>query len=468
MITAAVIDNDPRRRERVATTLDRLAAVVLVNAPLGIVGSQAIYETEPTVAFVSFEEPFARSIQAVAHASVVARVIAYSSHSSVDIYRAAIRSGAHVVLDSPPRDADLERALAEASPHPSPAPGGSPGNILTVASAKGGTGKSTLASTLAMLLATEHASTVLLIDFALEFGDAELLLDIADGNTTARAARQVARSEIEEFRESLGHHESGVFVLGASRRFDGRLNTDISELEGLLDLASRTFDHVIIDTASVFDDRLLLAADLADLLLIPATPDVVTLANTRRFLHSLEGEGLFAVGQVPLLIGTAPSSSVAPVDAAEILERPALWEVPFDPRLPRGMHAAVGRKGRRGSPALRSLAALASRIANEPANVERRTAVRPVRQRIDTAPADRLRSYFGLLDVEPEEVIDAVAGNETSLVYSRAASARVYHQSVCTLAARISAANRTTATTPAGVPTALRPCRVCTPASLAA
>ncbi|MCA9825762.1 MAG: hypothetical protein KC479_10105, partial [Dehalococcoidia bacterium] len=276
------------------------------------------------------------------------------------------------------------------------------------------------------------------------------------------------RSEIEEFRESLGHHESGVFVLGASRRFDGRLNTDISELEGLLDLASRTFDHVIIDTASVFDDRLLLAADLADLLLIPATPDVVTLANTRRFLHSLEGEGLFAAGQVPLLIGTAPSSSVAPVDAAEILERPALWEVPFDPRLPRGMHAAVGRKGRRGSPALRSLAALASRIANEPANVERRTAVRPVRQRIDTAPADRLRSYFGLLDVEPEAVIDAVAGNETSLVYSRAASARVYHQSVCTLAGRISAANRTTATTPAAVPTALRPCRVCTPADLAA
>ncbi len=471
IVTAAVIDADPERRERVVAGLDRLSLSVKAAAGLGIVGAQVVFEAQPQLSFVSFEEPFARAIQATMHAAVASRVVAYSSHSSVDAYRLAIRAGAHIVINSPPTDTELEQAIEQALPRRMPSPNGTSGHVVTVASAKGGTGKSTVAAMVATMLGGSHATNVLLIDFSTEFGDADLLLDIGEGNSTSRAAHQVARSEIQEFRESLGQHESGIFVLGSTRRMGERLPVELGDLEALLDLAARTFDFVVIDTAPVFDDRLMLAVDSADLLLVAAAADVVSIANTRRFLRELEVEGFDAGRQLPLMVGTAPIVSVAPVDAAEVLERQALWEVPYDPRLPGELQRGIGQASLRRSRANRSLAALARRIASEPGNVERRTTVRDPKRHGDPRFAERLRRHFApvIVDQAPGEYVigaPSFADDGAGLVvYSTAAT--VFHAPECALAGRITPANRTEARA-ADVPPELRPCRVCSPFAAAA
>jgi pilus assembly protein CpaE len=291
-ISAAVLDDDPRRREWVRRELARLGCEVKASAGHGIVGVQTLYEAAPAIAFVSFEEPYARTTTTITHASIASRVVAYTSDPDVGAYQAALRAGAHVVLSSPPRPADLLKALERALPRKAPTAGMDAGQVVAVTSAKGGTGKSTIAANLAALLAREHASTVLLIDFAIDFGDSGLLLNLGDGISTARAARQIARSEIEEFRESLGYHASGLFVLAALQRFSERVTVDVHELEALLQLSIQSFDHVVVDTAAVFDDRLMLALESADLALLSVTPDVVSLVNTRRFLRDLENEGV--------------------------------------------------------------------------------------------------------------------------------------------------------------------------------
>ena len=468
-ISAAVLDDDPRRREWVRRELARLGCEVKASAGHGIVGVQTLYEAAPAIAFVSFEEPYARTTTTITHASIASRVVAYTSDPDVGAYQAAIRAGAHVVLSSPPRPADLLKALERALPRKAPTAGTDAGQVVAVTSAKGGTGKSTIAANLAALLAREHASTVLLIDFAIEFGDSGLLLNLGDGISTARAARQIARSEIEEFRESLGYHSSGLFVLAALQRFSERVAVDVHELEALLQLSIQSFDHVVVDTAAVFDDRLMLALESADLALLSVTPDVVSLVNTRRFLRDLENEGVAGEHFLPVLNGASEQVSVATVEAAQVLERSALWEVPFDKRVAQANQQGVPSTGKRPSPAMRSLRALASRIANDPANIERRDSVRVSKARFDPVYAERLRRFFAPPQVaaEPghEEAIIgfavAASGNGwMRVVYSGAGAAAVFHREACAVASRIRPGNRVVVEIGV-VPSRLRACKLC-------
>jgi Flp pilus assembly CpaE family ATPase len=111
----------------------------------------------------------------------------------------------------------------------------------------------------------------------------------------------------------------------------------------------------------------------ADLVLVPAAPDVVSIENTRRFLRGLEAEGLAGEHLMPVLNATALAPSIAPSHAAEALGRPTIWEVPFDSHVAgTNQHGIQPAAAPARSPALRSLRALAGRIAHDPASIERR------------------------------------------------------------------------------------------------
>jgi hypothetical protein len=160
---------------------------------------------------------------------------------------------------------------------------------------------------------------------------------------------------------------------------------------------------------------------------------------------------------------------VATVEAAQVLERSALWEVPFDKRVAQANQQGVPSTGKRPSPAMRSLRALASRIANDPANIERRDSVRVGKARFDPVYAERLRRFFAPPQkaAEPghEEAIIgfaiAASGNGCMrVVYSGAGAAAVYHREACAVASRIRPGNRVVVEIGV-VPSRLRACKVC-------
>jgi MinD-like ATPase involved in chromosome partitioning or flagellar assembly len=262
----------------------------------------------------------------------------------------------------------------------------------------------------------------------------------------------------------MGHHSSGVFVLSAAQRFSERVAVEPHELEALLALAAQSFDHIVIDTAAVFDDPLILAMSTADLALVAAAPDVVSIENTRRFLHGLEAEGLAGEHVLPVLNATALAPSVAASQAAEALGRPTIWEVPFDSHISRANQRGIQPAAAPArSPALQSMRALAGRIAQDPTRIERRSSVRPGRAGTDPALNERLRRFFAPIEGPvAQPLVDSAADLPAPIVYSTAPAAAVYHAIPCTLGARIQPANRVTAA-PSSIPSTLRPCKVCLP-----
>jgi hypothetical protein len=167
---------------------------------------------------------------------------------------------------------------------------------------------------------------------------------------------------------------------------------------------------------------------------------------------------------MPVLNATALAPSIAPSHAAEALGRPTIWEVPFDSHVRRANQRGIQPAAAPArSPALRSLRALAGRIAHDPASIERRRTVRAGRAGTDPALSERLRRFFAPVETRVDEpVVDDFADSLGPIVYSSASAAAVYHAIPCTLGARIQPANRVIAAS-AAVPASLRPCKVCLP-----
>ena len=108
-------------------------------------------------------------------------VIACSARADSATLRRIIQSGARDLLPLPLVDEDLRAALDAHLNDPLNAGdngAGSPGTVLTVIGAKGGVGKTTIATNLAAAIAHDTERSVLLVDLDTRFGDLAVLLDL--------------------------------------------------------------------------------------------------------------------------------------------------------------------------------------------------------------------------------------------------------------------------------------------------
>ena len=116
-------------------------------------------------------------------------------------------------------------------------PAGQPkakGRMLTIFSAKGGVGKSTLSVNLAVSLARKGRRTVL-VDLDLQFGDGAVMLDINPARTISDLAAEVREFSLENILPYLEEHKSGLFLLASlcgPRRRAGPFRGRRADLDG--------------------------------------------------------------------------------------------------------------------------------------------------------------------------------------------------------------------------------------------
>lgn len=167
---------------------------------------------------------------------------------------------------------EVSEIAEAASPEPDAV---SSGRILVVASAKGGVGRTTVATNLAAAL---HAAgmRVCLVDLDLEFGDIALSLGITPVRTLLDAVEAVIPDDIEDPLELLKTEFRVGFdcVLApvdpsAVRTIPGTLVAD------LLPALAETYDFVVVDTSAHQSPHVTAALRRADGILLVATPDLL-------------------------------------------------------------------------------------------------------------------------------------------------------------------------------------------------
>lgn len=144
-----------------------------------------------------------------------------------------------------------------------PKPEAIPRQIIAVVAAKGGVGKTTIATNLAVGLARQAPLSVVLVDADVQFGDVAMALSLTPGRFLPDAVTAVAADDALVLKAYLTPHPDGYYVVcGAESPADGDRVTG-EQLGHLIRQLAGIFRFVIIDTAPGLGEHALAALEAA-------------------------------------------------------------------------------------------------------------------------------------------------------------------------------------------------------------
>ena len=162
------------------------------------------------------------------------------------------------------------------------------GKLVTVFSAKGGCGKTTLATNLAAALADKGRREVCLVDLDLAFGDVAIALQLFPAHTIADAVPLADNLDAAALTSLLTPHSPGLVALVAPIEPGTAESIPATLVATVLDLLKQQFDFVVVDTPPAFDDHVLAAFDQSDMVALLATLDIPALKNLKLTLETLD------------------------------------------------------------------------------------------------------------------------------------------------------------------------------------
>jgi len=267
---------------------------------------------------------------------------------TADLLRGAMRAGVSDLIEAPLDEPKIEAAIEQfghdvlkrrSAIKPTAEPVRSEkGSIITVTSAKGGSGKTVVATNVSLLLNRFEDKKVVLVDADLQFGDVCLLLQLEPRFTMVNAAHELHHLDPEMLDSLLTEHPTGLKVLAAPLEPAFADDITTAGLMQMLDLLQETYDYVVVDTASMLDELILSLIEKADHVLMVVDMDLPSVKNAKLALETLRLLK-FSTANVQLVMNR--SNSKAKLDNKEIesaLKMEISAAVPSDAAVPNSVN----------------------------------------------------------------------------------------------------------------------------------
>ena len=187
---------------------------------------------------------------------------------------------------------------------------------IVVFGTKGGSGKSFIATNLAIDLLDNKKNKVVLFDLNYQFGDIAIMLDLYPRNTIYDIVSVFDQLDEEMLNDFLTTHNSGIKVLPAP--IDPTQNESISAemTKKIVDMLSKISDYVVIDTPSGFSDNVLALLEEIDYICMVASMDVPSIKNLKITLQVLE-QLKFPKEKISIILNRADSKVGITLDEIE-------------------------------------------------------------------------------------------------------------------------------------------------------
>jgi pilus assembly protein CpaE len=208
--------------------------------------------------------------------------------------------------------------------------------MVCVLGPKGGTGKTLVATNLAVTLAM-RGERVVLVDLDLQFGDVGLALGLTPEKTAYDLAKSGGSLDIEKLETYLTPHVSGVRSLLAPTRPDQASLVSVDLLRDVFALLRASYDCVVVDTPPGFTSEVIAAIDVSTHLCVVGMLDSLSLKNTKLGLETLELMG-YDKTRISMLLNRADSRiGITADDVATILGKEPDVLVPSEREIAKSM-----------------------------------------------------------------------------------------------------------------------------------
>ncbi|MEK9839127.1 MAG: P-loop NTPase [Ilumatobacter sp.] len=220
----------------------------------------------------------------------------------------------------------------------------SSGPIIAVVSPKGGNGKTTVSSNVAVALAAR--AQPILIDLDVHFGDVEYALRLRPTHRLDHAVERLTEHSSADLEALLSDHPSGVAALCAPSDPVAADRLTAAQCFSVVDRLSETGRPVVLDTAGGIGDHTLEALDRASHVLLVSGTDVPSVHAGRKLLDTMERLGMHAPETHLIVNRSTARVGLGVADVEAVLGLRAALEVPE--------HSSVAAAMNQGSPLVES------------------------------------------------------------------------------------------------------------------
>ena len=298
-LRAALISTDPAFSALARNVLARpeLAVALALESPVRFAEFDeqhvnALRQLEPDLVIVDLQDDpdlGVKFIQFLSAQSQHQKVIAAGPRLEPELLLAAMRAGISDYLPKPVAEDGLADAVQRAAVQLGRVAGRAkqPGQLYTFFSSKGGSGSTTIATNIAIVLHRLTKKRTLLVDLDLELGEVSLLLGAQPRFNFVDLIENFHRMDSGLLASYIEQHESGVHLLSAPFHPERAAVASGDEIRRILHFLRQNYDYVIVDTSKSFAAPTLAAFDQSDLVFLVANLDLPSLRNIQRALPML-------------------------------------------------------------------------------------------------------------------------------------------------------------------------------------
>lgn len=226
-------------------------------------------------------------IQVIRSRSPHTEIFATAATADTTVLLNVLRAGVQEFIPQPVQKEDLcdalERFEMRYQDRVSSSDGS--GKLINMLGGKGGVGTTTLAVNLAMnLQEINPASSVVLVDLNLQFGDVALYLDLDPMYTFEDLTSDPSRFDEAFLTSLLSRHPSGLYVLPSADRMMEMNRQTVECVERSLEVLQRRFDYVILDSGHSIGSITNTTLDRSSTLLLISTLTLPAVRNTKRLM----------------------------------------------------------------------------------------------------------------------------------------------------------------------------------------
>lgn len=175
-----------------------------------------------------------------------------------------------------------------------------PSRIITILSPKGGAGKTSAATNLAIGLAKTQPKDVVLVDLDLQFGDVASNLRLQPNATMTDLSRKWP-VDSTQLKLALTSHHSGLYTLCAPLNPAEADEITAEHVSGVLRALRKSFKYVIVDTDPGLSERVLSALDVSTDMVMVCSTEVPSIRGLKKALEALDVVGLTTARRIFLL-----------------------------------------------------------------------------------------------------------------------------------------------------------------------
>jgi pilus assembly protein CpaE len=374
--SALIVDTDIQSRFEAKQVVRASGLTMAGECGFGMDAASTASELQPDVILVGVGEPMERPLQTIESLQTLmpeTPILVYSDSRDLDTARKAMMAGARDFLAKPIkpeilRQSVLSALLAEEKKKlrltgsiPTTA---TAGTIVTVFGAKGGIGKSTVSTNLAVSMAQMDRSSVCLVDLDNGFADLADMLDMKPERTLFDLVRDLDLIEREDISRYVTRHALTDLDLMAGPTLLEWRKLQRDDVRRAIELLARNYDTVILDTCGTLNELTEMAVEVATIVLWVTTTEYASVKDSLEAMRILR-QLSFSQDRVRMVLNTvSPDDGVTPAVVEEALQRDVFWVVPYDKKVRQSTH--LGQPAVITAPtsaAARSLADLATVIA---------------------------------------------------------------------------------------------------------